>query len=70
MDLTREVLLQRRADIVARIAEETRKRDELNLLIPTLDGARQDCDHWLGVLDAEEKLAAEPKQLRAMPAKM
>ncbi len=61
--MNRQAILDRKAGFEADIAKVTAERDRLNLMIPTLDGARQDCVHWLSVIDAEEKAAEAAKQL-------
>lgn len=64
--MNREAILARRAAIEARIYQEIAKRDEITSLLLTLDGGLQDCNYWIGVLDAQEAAAKKPN-LREMP---
>ncbi len=65
MNLTKETLLDRRKALENEFLRNTEKRDqaysEASKLLANINGAVQDCDYWLGILDKEEKITAEEK---------
>lgn len=48
-----------REAIEARLAALTAQRDQLIANVGAFNGAIQDCEHWLGVLDTEDQPTEE-----------
>lgn len=62
--MTKEQIEQRRADLFAQLQQAQQARDAQQRLADTLNGAVQDCDHWLAELAKTDQKAPKPELVK------